>query len=182
MLYFTCSKFIPCLLQAFLFKIVEYYCREYCALNMKNRPAYFKLWIWIPIVMILGFLLKNPTDIFVYTDHYQFNPQVWAIGISIFLFVSGLGYYMYRKSGMNEMMAQNHLKFTAIGCLMCAFTAAVVLVKNRNVTEVMDASQFTGFSIDQAMAILFMIGVFIIFLGLLLYFINFIMKTFFVQD
>jgi len=134
----------------------------------KNYRVY---WIFAPIVMLFGLTFNSSVDFIVHDAHFVLDRIQISILISIFLLLSGLGYFIFRKNGINKKLAKTHNWLTIIGII-----GILTLTGIRYLMEVNEVNQeFVEFrniesSIKIAMAQLFGIGFIIV--GFLVYLLN----------
>ena len=149
-------------------------------MNLKSTHAQF--WIGIPILILVSLILPKTIDLYVYIDHYVIEPMKIAIYLSVFLLLSGFGYYVNRKKEMNDNWTLIHKKYTLRGVGLSFLVFIILLIKNWGLTEPPFGPDFKGFSLDQFLALLFIVGSFIVFLGFLVYFLNTAITTFFTEQ
>jgi len=146
---------------------------------MNLKKSHIQFWIGIPILLIITLFFDNSFDLYVYVDHYNISPFKLAIGISVFLLLSGFGYYVNRNKEMNAKLTRSHKKMTLIGLGLCLLVFFTLFIKNYGLTEPPGDMEQSGMSLDQVLALTFVLGILITFLGFLVYFVNTAITTFY---
>ncbi|MFT4662232.1 MAG: hypothetical protein ACI8XB_002520 [Patiriisocius sp.] len=148
---------------------------------MKLNQTHVQFWIFIPLLFVIALIFPSPVELYVYIDHYTINMLPMAIGLSVFLLLSGIGYYINREKEMLPNFTRLHKRFSIVGSLMCLLTFVIVLIKNKDVTTVPDIKDLPTFTLDQGLGLVFTLGVFILFLGFVLYIVNTAITTFYTK-
>jgi len=91
-------------------------------------------------------------------------------------------FWINRKKEMNPKWTAVHKRYSLIGIGLCLLTFFILLIKNGSLTEPPIGPDFEGFSFDQILALIFILGTFIMFLGFLVYFLNTAITTFFTEE
>lgn len=72
-------------------------------------------WIWIPIVLFSGYLLSKDLERVLYTDLGVISYLHIAIMFSVFLFISGLAYYLLSDKIWSNKLKNLHIGLTYLG-------------------------------------------------------------------
>jgi len=118
---------------------------------MNLKKSHIQFWIGIPILLIITLFFDNSFDLYVYVDHYNISPFKLAIGISVFLLLSGFGYYVNRNKEMNAKLTRSHKKMTLIGLGLCLLVFFTLFIKNYGLTEPPGDMEQSGMSLDQSL-------------------------------
>ncbi len=84
---------------------------------MIQDKTYLCYWIWIPVILIAGFWKNDLIDIHNHDTYYDISTFHAAIVVSLFLLISGLGYFIYR-TGLNSALKKAHGWLTALGFML----------------------------------------------------------------
>jgi len=148
---------------------------------MNLKAHYVRFWILIPILLLIPLLHPVDIKLIAYVD--QYNIAVWPLVIvtSLFLFMSGGGYYLLRNWNMNERMTKLHEKYVLFGGVLCLVVFMILLIKNGNLSAPPDISELDTFTLDQFLGLSFILGLFIVFMGSMYYVINVVVTAFFTE-
>ena len=146
---------------------------------MNLNQTHFQFWIFIPLLFVITLIIPSPLELYVYIDYYSIDMITIATGLSVFLFLSGIGYYLNRKKEMLPSFTRLHKMFSIVGSLICLVSFVIVFIKNKDVTAVPDIKDLPTFTLDQGLGLLFTVGAFVIFLGFVLYIVNTAITTFY---
>ncbi len=149
---------------------------------MDFSKQYVRFWIVIPILLVIGFLFRSTIDVYAYTSLFKVYPPTISYILTVFLFLSGAGYFLNRKKVMLENMTRFHIKTTLIGAIICLFAVIILYFKNKDQSRIKEMSDFPSFSLDQFLALSFTAGIFILFLGFIIYVVNTAITAFFVDE
>ncbi len=93
--------------------------------NVKMTTSRKYLWYWtgIPILILIGLFLDTELDINVHDTYFVIRLLHLTVLVSLFLFVSGVGYFLLRKKQTNRFLDSFHLLTTVLGILTIAISA-----------------------------------------------------------
>jgi hypothetical protein len=147
-------------------------------MSWNNLKAQHKFWIWIPILLIVGFVLNIDFDLHVKNVIGNFSSVKMAILLSVFLFFSGLGYLIPK---LNEYMTKTHLKLTFIGMLISLFFFIWLAVMfNGEESRVLQVAKIES-GMDGRLVLGIIAGIIVQSFGALAYILNLITGLFFSQ-
>lgn len=138
---------------------------------MNLNKSHIKFWGGIPILILIGLFYNNTFDLNVHDTYIVINTMVIAIYCSIFLFISGLGYFFFKKNELNRILEKAHIRMTVIGLL----SALCLFIINSNLdfryTGDYESMQMTN-NISFLLVIGQIVGLATVILGFVLYLIN----------
>jgi heme/copper-type cytochrome/quinol oxidase subunit 1 len=139
----------------------------------KNYIAY---WIFVPIIMVFGLIFNSSVDIVVHDTYFATDRIQISILISIFLLASGLGYFIFRKNGVNKKLSKAHNWLTIIGIMMIITLATIRYLMEANESN-QEFIEYRNLEASIKIAMGQLLGVGLIVIGFLVYFLNILLTV-----
>lgn len=93
--------------------------------RMKRNKMYRAFWIPIPMTILLGVIFDLPIDVPLHDTYFITSGLCFSILISLFLFLSGIGYYVHQNRTINVGLVKGHVGLTFLGVLIIVISLVV---------------------------------------------------------
>ena len=129
---------------------------------MKNVKLYWLFWIWIPVLLFFGVFFNKEMDIQMHDTYLVTTKFHLAVLFSIFLFFSGVGYFLFRNFGLNKKLGIIHIFLTVMGTIL--FVISILTQLASSPENYLNIDFYLNTTIGFAIAILLIITGFVIYL------------------
>lgn len=145
------------------------------ARNKTNNYKYYL--IPIPFLLVFSYLFNNPVDIHLHDVFLVLTHFHLAVLFSVFLFISGIGYYAFRRNRVNRKLTIAHNLMSLIGLLAICISSILQYFVDKNSQQ----GKFEEYkNIDISVVLYFgkLIGTLLLLVAFLCYLINILMTTY----
>jgi len=144
---------------------------------MEKQTNHYRYWAFIPLALLFGKIFDSTVDIQMHDTYFVTSRFHLCILLSILLFISGLGYFIFRKLKMNSMLMKMHNWITLLGVIIILASSSIhYFVDQKNVTG--GIMEYGNKQDIVVLASTTFLGLILIFIGFVAYLLNITFSSF----